>query len=291
MTKKRKIAVVGGDQRQARLARLLHEDGHDVYAFALDKAILCEEITRTAPMTKLSEKYDCIILPVPVKSDELHLNTPLSEYKYKTSELFKLFCTGQTVVGGKIDNELFRISGKSGIRLYDYLEREDFTVKNSVLTAEGAIELAMKARDTVICGSRCLVIGYGHIGKLLAHYLKGLGADVSVSARKSGDFAWIKAYNFTPYKTNEIKQYISQFDIIFNTVPALVLNEETLSSVKPDAFICDLASKPGGVDFTAASSLGLNTLHALSLPGKVAPVSAAIVLRDTIYNILDEWEK
>ncbi len=289
--KKLKIAVIGGDERQARLARLLYEDGHDIYAFALDKAALCEEIKRPGSITKLSEKYDCVILPVPVKSDDLHLNTPLSEYKYKASELFNLFCTGQTVVGGKVDKELFRISGKNGIRLYDYLEREDFTVKNSVLTAEGAIELAMKARDTVICGSKCLVVGYGHIGKLLAHYLKGLGADVSVSARKSGDFAWIKAYNFTPLKTNEMAEYIAQFDIIFNTVPALVLKEDALAAARPDAFICDLASKPGGVDFTAASSFGLNTIHALSLPGKVAPVSAAIVLRDTIYNILDEWEK
>jgi hypothetical protein len=43
-----------------------------------------------------------------------------------------------------------------------------------------------------------------------------------------------------------------------------------------------------GVDFTAASQLGRHAVWALSLPGKVAPVSSARAIRDTIYTILQE---
>ncbi|MGN1007648.1 MAG: hypothetical protein ACI4PV_01775 [Butyricicoccus sp.] len=45
-----------------------------------------------------------------------------------------------------------------------------------------------------------------------------------------------------------------------------------------------------GVDFTAASQLGRRAVWALSLPGKVAPVSAARAIRDTVYAILQEEE-
>ena len=52
----------------------------------------------------------------------------------------------------------------------------------------------------------------------------------------------------------------------------------------------DLASKPGGIDFDAARELGVNTIWALSLPGKVAPISAGQIICDTIHNILTEME-
>ena len=45
---------------------------------------------------------------------------------------------------------------------------------------------------------------------------------------------------------------------------------------------------PSGVDFEAARELGLNVIHALALPGKVAPVTAAKAIKETIYNMLRE---
>ena len=38
----------------------------------------------------------------------------------------------------------------------------------------------------------------------------------------------------------------------------------------------------------AAAALGLEAVHALALPGKVAPVTAGAILRDTICNMLRE---
>ena len=43
-----------------------------------------------------------------------------------------------------------------------------------------------------------------------------------------------------------------------------------------------------GVDFEKAKEMGIKTIWALSLPGKVAPVTAAGFIRDTVYNIIDE---
>ena len=42
------------------------------------------------------------------------------------------------------------------------------------------------------------------------------------------------------------------------------------------------------MDFEAARELGLNVIHALALPGKIAPVTAAKAIKETIYNMLRE---
>ena len=43
-----------------------------------------------------------------------------------------------------------------------------------------------------------------------------------------------------------------------------------------------------GVDFEAARQMGRNVIWALSLPGKVAPMTAGNIIRDTITNIINE---
>ena len=69
-----------------------------------------------------------------------------------------------------------------------------------------------------------------------------------------------------------------------------MLGRAELADLKEGALVIDLASKPGGVDLEAAAQLGVKVIWALSLPGKVAPVTAGQCIRDTIYHILHELE-
>ena len=66
------------------------------------------------------------------------------------------------------------------------------------------------------------------------------------------------------------------------------MGREELEDLKPGCLVIDLASAPGGVDFAAAEELGVKAIQALSLPGKVAPVTAALAIKAAIYNILTE---
>lgn len=118
--------------------------------------------------------------------------------------------------------------------------------------------------------------------------LFGLGAQTYVEARKYADLAMIEGHGYEPLALGELKSRIGEFDIIFNTVPSLILDEEVLKNARKDSLIIDLASKPGGVDFDAAKDLGLRVIWALSLPGKVAPVTSGTIIKDTIMNIIKE---
>ena len=93
-----------------------------------------------------------------------------------------------------------------------------------------------------------------------------------MEARKYADLAMIEGHGYEPLPLDNLKEHIHEFDIIFNTIPSLILDDEILTKVKKDALIIDLASKPGGIDFDAAKSYGLKVIWALSLPGKIAPV-------------------
>jgi dipicolinate synthase subunit A len=278
------VWVIGGDLRQAKLAQLLGEDGHRAHPYALERApkLSCEADLAEA------ELADCVVLPLPVAGEGGLLNAPLAEESHPLSQVLDALRPGQIVCAGRVDAETAQLARERGLRLYDYFAREELAVANAVPTVEGALQIAMEELPITVHSARALVIGYGRLGRLLAHRLDGLGARVSVSARSCADLAWAQAYGYGVEQTDRLEGWLCGYDLIVNTVPARVLDRERLEELKEGCLVIDLASKPGGVDLQAAGALGVKVVWALSLPGRVAPVTAAHAILRTIYNILRE---
>lgn len=148
----------------------------------------------------------------------------------------------------------------------------------------------MEQTDVTLHGLPVLVIGHGRVGSILAAKLHALGAEVAVSARSCRDFALIEAAGMEATDTRKLAAALPRFPLVFNTVPAAVLGAQELAKLPQDALVIDLASQPGGIDPSVAPPQGVRVIHALSLPGKVAPVTASIAVRDTVYAILREEE-
>lgn len=74
----------------------------------------------------------------------------------------------------------------------------------------------------------------------------------------------------------------SKYDFIFNTVPAPVLTKERLQGVKPEVCIIDIASRPGGTDFSYCQESSIFAKLCLGLPGIYAPKSSAGILMEVI---------
>jgi dipicolinate synthase subunit A len=283
-----RFAVLGGDMRQAKLAELLAADGHTVSTFAIDKMKLNSAVKQETVLKDAVAQAECVVLPLPVTSREGMLNTPLGNDLYTTREVLAVLRQDQIIAAGKIDFTTYELADLYGLNMIDYLEREELAVANAVAAAEGAIQLIMEETPITVCHADCLVIGFGRIGKVLSHRLRGLGANVTATARSYPDLAWIKVYGYAAEDTANIDEILGKFDVVINTVPARILGEQQLRLLKQGCLCLDLASKPGGMDFTAASKLGVKAVWALSLPGEVAPVSSGAIIRDTLYNILKE---
>ncbi len=280
-----KFAVVGGDLRQIYAAVELADRGYETALFGFenfgDDIGLC---TRCYCLEDALNKANVLILPMPVSNDGNSLFTPLSDKKIFLKDIFSKLDNNIIVFGGRCAN----IKEKFGVVIHDYFEREELIIANAYLTAESAVGVAMSVSEKSLRDSSVLVMGYGRIGKVLCSLLKGMGVDVYASARKKRDFAWIRAYGYSPVDTSKVCDVVSNCRLIFNTIPNLVLGEETLGCMHKDSIIIDLASKPGGVDFEAAEKFGLKTIWALSLPGKKLPVSAGRVIAVTILDMLED---
>ena len=281
------VSVIGGDLRQLTVANELAYDGYDVTVYGFNDKTTPDIIPAIVDIDTALDS-EIIILPVPVSFDGMYINTPYSDIKLSVRELIDKLNPSCLVFGGCISDSFSDDLSKKGIKHLDYMLRDELAIKNAVPTAEGAIEIAISETPITLHNSKCLVLGYGKVGKILSKSLDALGAKTYVSARKYADLALIEGHGCYPLSINEAKSRLGEFDIIFNTVPALILGDAELSKIHRDTLIIDLASKPGGVDFEAAKELGLHVVWALSLPGRVAPVSAGIIIKDTITNMIRE---
>ncbi len=279
------VAIIGGDKRQLFCAKAFCDDGINVTLGGFDKIKSQCDIKVMSPFEAASVS-DIVVLPLPcIKGG--YLNAPFSEEKIAFDDVFLSALWGKKIFCSQIE-KLFEIAPSMKNELvYDYSEREEFAILNAVSTAEGALEIAMREYEGTISHSRCLVCGYGRIGKVLSDMLIALNADVTVSARSKKDLAYIYSKQCKAVDTNNLET-LKPFDLIFNTVPALVFNSRVLSHIAKEAIVIDLASAPGGVDFSSASRMSICAIHALSLPGKCAPKSAGEIIKNTITNILEE---
>lgn len=287
------FTIIGGDLRIIKLAKMLANDGNKVFTFGMeqsDELKKCKDIIFCEKLTEAVKQSEIIIGPIPFSSNGKEINTPFSERQISIREFMHVI-NAKVLIAGSITPEVYELANDEYIEIIDIMKREELAVLNTIATAEGTIEILIANTNKIIHGSKILILGFGRIGKVLARKLAGLTAKVTCAARKDEDLAWIKAYGHMETNINAIGENLSEYDVIINTVPHLVLTEEKLKYVKEDCLLVDLASNPGGIDKRVAKDKNLKLIWALALPGKVAPVTTAKFIKDTVYNILKEIYK
>ena len=280
---KDKISIIGGDLRIKKLAEMLAKDGIKVYTYGLDAQ---ENVIQCNSIKELVQSVDIIIGPVPFCSNGRTINATFSNEEILLTDFVKEL-NGKTFIAGAIRENVYELLKDKDVEIIDILKREELSVLNAISTAEGAIQIAMEQTDITLTGSNILVLGFGRIGKVLSKMLAGIGANVYCEARKPQDLAWIQAFGYTPIDLKNLDENLNKFDVIINTIPSVVLDSNNLDKIKQDCLIIDLASNPGGVDREEVKRKNIKFVWALSLPGKVAPVTSAKYIKETVYNILN----
>ena len=288
-----KFAIIGGDLRVIKLAIMLARDQNEIFVYGLEKA---EELKNNPnikyceSIKKAIQEVEIVIGPIPFSSNGKTINMPFSDKEVTIREMMHVI-NAKVLIAGGITPEVYEMANDEYIEIIDIMKREELAVLNTIATAEGTIQIAIENTNKIIHGSEVLILGFGRIGKVLARKLAGLSAKVTCAARKDEDLAWIQAYGHKATNINTIGENLRQYDIIINTVPHIILNEERLQYVKNECLLIDLASNPGGIDKKAVKDNQLKFVWALSLPGKVAPTTSAEFIKDTIYNIIKEIYK
>ena len=264
-----RLAVLGGDARQDILYNLLKEEGYNASRIP-------------------AYQNEIIIGPIPFSKDGINIYQVSGEKLVNIEKLFRKMRenTCPLLIAGAIKASVRALAEANAIEVIDLMDLDEVAVMNAVPTAEGTIAAAMENSDITLSGSRCLVLGYGRCGKILAHMLKGLGALVSAEARSAADEAYIKSYGLDFVHLNDLEKRLNEFEFIINTIPAMIINRSALEFIQPGCLLIDISSGTGGIDLQSARQMGIKALNLPGLPGKAAPRTAAKILKDAITRIL-----
>lgn len=263
------ISIIGGDSRIVELIKLLKlNEKNEIGLYGMENLNDFQNLKKYKTLNDAIENSEEIITAIPISKDGLTISSPYSATQISVDELFNL-AKNKKIITGNITKEISnKINVENNNNIIDILKNEELTILNSIPTAEGAIQIAMEKSKITLHNSKCLVMGFGRIGKVLSKMLKGIGAQVYCEARKTTDLAFINAYGYNAVELEKITKYLSEFDFIFNTIPYIVLDEIKLNCVNKNCLIIDLASKPGGVDFEYAKKIGIHVEWCLALPRK-----------------------
>ena len=312
--------IIGGDKRNLFLAEKLSKDGENVKIFGFDRIKdeffannnikkitnekelltelekreiqakskglekgtidISEEKTFDNNLERDKQNKKIIIGPIPYSTDGKTLYAPFCNKKLDINLL-----KGKKIIAGKIPKEI------ADIESIDILKNEYFTIKNTVPTAEGAIAKAIELTDINIDKANIMVLGFGRVGKTLCYKLKNLGANVYAEARKERDLAWIDVFGYNAIPLEKINENICKMDIIFNTIPELILDKSKLILMNEKTLIIDLASKPGGTDFESANKMGIKAILYSGIPGKIASEYEAELIKEVIYKEIKRKNK
>lgn len=312
--------IIGGDKRNLFLAEKLSKDGENVKIFGFDRIKeeffannnirkitnekellteleegeiqakskglekgtidISEEKTFDNNLERDNQNKKIIIGPIPYSTDGKTLYAPFCNKKIDINLL-----KDKKIIAGKIPEEV------ADIKSIDILKNEYFTIKNTVPTAEGAIAKAIELTDINIDKANIMVLGFGRVGKTLCYKLKNLGANVYAEARKERDLAWIDVFGYNAIPLEKINENICKMDIIFNTIPELILDKSKLILMNEKTLIIDLASKPGGTDFESANKMGIKAILYSGIPGKIASEYEAELIKEVIYKEIKRKNK
>lgn len=279
-------AVIGGDMRQAYLTESLVQGGGRVCYFAL-----CAKPKQGGGADSLSEicgMAPCLIGPIPFSKNGDVLNQSALAQALPIDQLLSHFRSGQSFFAGCIPEDFRKKAVEKGVRVFDLMKDPQLSIFNTLATAEGAICEAIKRSVINLRHSSCAVLGYGKCAGTLCSYLKGMHCHVYAATNRGEERARAALLADWAGSLEEFALCAGEFDFIFNTIPALVMDEEILGKMKRSVVIIDIASAPGGADFEAARQLGLNAVLCPGLPGRYAPASSAEAIKEAIERFLKE---
>lgn len=282
------VLVAGGDERQLYLVGRLVELGARVWVAGFPDGVLPPGARAVRSIAEAAARVRAVVCPMGGTDPEGRI--PAVQ---ETGAVLRLdeaslggCAPGTPVLIGWARPALRDLARRLGLRVVELGADEELALRNAVPTAEGAIALAMAHLPVTLHDSRALVVGLGRCGQQILRLLLAFGAQVSAVAFNRVERARAYAWGVPAVAPENVVEAAREADVVFNTAPVVTLHEGVLAAMRPECVIVDIASDPGGTDFRAAQRRGLRAIHALGLPGRVAPRTAGRILASVVPGIL-----
>ncbi len=204
--------VDAADIRNVHLKELLKQTGEKVEDFSLDK--------------KIEESSICVFSPA----------------KKFSVELVKKFPNNITIFAGNLNKGVVSLLKAKNINYKNLMEDEIFTIKNANLTSEGVLALILEKSDKSIFDNNVLILGGGRIARSLSILLGKLGVTFSVVSFNKIKFPQYYLYSNKCYYNYSFINDLEKYDVIVNTIPAAILDEDITNTIAKNTIFIETAS-------------------------------------------------
>ena len=165
------------------------------------------------------------------------------------------------LICGNLPQSQQDILSKKSIKYINIMEDETFAIKNSILTAEGVLANVIEKTQQSIFDQKFLILGTGRSGKAIAKVFSDLNLDFSLSSYDK-----------------------KNFDVIINTVPAQIIPQKFLKTIKNEAVFLEIAS----IQSINTENLHFKYVLCPALPQKFSSISAGEVFFEAIIRALEK---
>ncbi len=244
------------DKRNTYIFNKLQEQGKDVFKFDFNNVVLLKKKDKLlfSPAKKLTEEE---VSSLPSKI---------------------------TILGGVQKPEILSILKEKKIEYVNLMKDEEFVVKNAMLTAEGVLALIISATQKSIFENKILILGSGRCGKSLMHLLLRLQLDFSVVTFNIKKIPENQYFQKEVILAKYMFPHLHEFDVIVNTAPLKVFEDEQLDYIKVGTTIIEVASV-NCLNKELAISKGINYILAPALPQVYSFESAGELVLKILQNV------
>ena len=192
-----------------------------------------------------------------------------------------------TIFGGAISDEFNQIFKSKNIKYLNMMLNEDFVLKNATLTAEGMLcDLILNTPESMY-EQNILIIGSGRVAKAVGYLFFKLGLNIDFAMRNEKEFNHTKLFARKCYLGDDYKKHLKNYEVIINTVPAVIFNQNDANNFKKDCYVFELASKQC---LEGVNCQNFNYVLCPALPSKYVSKSAGKLIVELINNYLEKGE-
>lgn len=147
-----------------------------------------------------------------------------------------------TLYGGKFNSTIQELLKRKNINYINLLDDEIFAIKNANLTCEGVLALMIENSPKSIFENNVLILGAGRIAKFMGILLSKLGVKYSLASFNKEKFAQNYTYSDNNYFAYDFVRDLSKFDIIINTIPAEIIDQNIIDCISNGTVFIETAS-------------------------------------------------
>lgn len=207
--------------------------------------------------------------------------------KWTENEIF-LLPKNITLFCGKVENCFLKVLKEKNIKHINFLDDEQFAIKNANLTAEGVLALILTHSPKSIKENNVLLLGFGRISKACSILFLKLGIKFSIATfdkNKFDESFFVCNKNFFGF---DFVKNLKNFDVIVNTRPEKFLKKNVLKSIHKNTLFLETASTNC---FDENQTPNFFYLKAPALPQKFCFESAAKIVLDKILGETNKWKQ